>query len=63
MKKFEHDNVVHMIGVCTTEDPMYIIMELMLHGDLRGFLLGHRHLAGSTLVGGPVSVNITIEYQ
>ena len=34
---------------------MYIIMELMLHGDLRGFLLGHRHLAEASLAGTPVS--------
>lgn len=55
MKKFEHVNIVRMIGVCTGQDPMYIVMELMLHGDLRGFLLGHRHLAGTAANEGPVS--------
>eukprot|EP00117_Sycon_ciliatum_P029530 scpid28082/ scgid23489/ Insulin receptor; Insulin receptor subunit alpha; Insulin receptor subunit beta len=47
MKNFTHQNVVAMLGVCTKEDPMYIVMELMLHGDLRDFLLSHRHLANT----------------
>ena len=32
MKLLSHPNVVQLLGVCTTGEPVYIIMELMIHG-------------------------------
>ncbi|XP_072021432.1 uncharacterized protein [Amphiura filiformis] len=46
MKRFDHDNIVKLLGVCTRGEPIYAIMEFMLHGDLKTFLLGRRHLVG-----------------
>lgn len=33
MKLLSHPNVVKLLGVCTTGEPVYIIMELMIHGE------------------------------
>lgn len=32
MKRFDHDNIVKLLGVCTRKEPAYAIMEFMLHG-------------------------------
>ena len=32
MKLLSHPNLVKLLGVCTTGEPVYIIMELMIHG-------------------------------
>lgn len=32
MKLLTHPNLVKLLGVCTTSEPVYIIMELMIHG-------------------------------
>ncbi|XP_069355967.1 uncharacterized protein [Maniola hyperantus] len=47
MKRFEHENVVRLLGVVTRSAPVCTVMEFMLHGDLKGFLLARRHLAGA----------------
>ncbi|XP_067135632.1 uncharacterized protein [Centruroides vittatus] len=44
MKKFDHKNIVQLIGVCTSGEPVYTVMEFMLYGDLKTYLLGRRHL-------------------
>ena len=36
--KFNHPNIVKVLGVCVDNDPVYIIMELMPAGDLLKFL-------------------------
>lgn len=45
MKRFDHPNIIKLVGVCTQKDPVYNIMEFMLYGDLKTFLLSRRHLA------------------
>ena len=35
MKRFEHKNIVKLLGVCTRNEPIYAIMEYMLYGDLK----------------------------
>lgn len=32
MKRFDHKNIVCLLGVCTRGEPAYTIMEFMLHG-------------------------------
>ncbi|XP_075213197.1 uncharacterized protein LOC142319607 isoform X2 [Lycorma delicatula] len=44
MKRFDHINIVKLLGVCTKSEPLYTIMEFMLYGDLKTFLLARRHL-------------------
>jgi len=33
MKRFEHKNIVKLLGVCTKEEPIHTIMEYMLYGE------------------------------
>ena len=40
MKKIEHQNIIQLYGVCTKEEPMYIITELMKHISLLDYLRG-----------------------
>uniref|UniRef100_A0A1B6C8X6 receptor protein-tyrosine kinase n=2 Tax=Clastoptera arizonana TaxID=38151 RepID=A0A1B6C8X6_9HEMI len=44
MKKFDHKNIIKLLAVCIRGEPTYTIMELMLYGDLKTFLLARRHL-------------------
>ncbi|KAF6214551.1 hypothetical protein GE061_009294 [Apolygus lucorum] len=44
MKRFDHKNIVQLLAVCTKSEPVYTIMEFMLYGDLKTFLLARRHL-------------------
>lgn len=44
MKRFEHRNIVKLLGVCTRTEPVYTVMEYMLYGDLKTYLLARRHL-------------------
>lgn len=32
MKRFDHKNIVKLLGVCTKNEPVYTVMEFMLYG-------------------------------
>uniref|UniRef100_A0A1A9WXE3 receptor protein-tyrosine kinase n=1 Tax=Glossina brevipalpis TaxID=37001 RepID=A0A1A9WXE3_9MUSC len=49
MKRFNHKNIVKLLGVCLQSEPIYTIMEYMLYGDLKTYLLARRHLATETI--------------
>ena len=38
MKKFHHPNLLQLYAVCTLEEPIYIVTELMKHGSLLDYL-------------------------
>lgn len=40
MKKLRHQKLVQLYAVCTLEEPIYIITELMKHGSLLDYLQG-----------------------
>ena len=40
MKKLRHPKLIQLYGVCTKEEPIYIITELMKHGSLLEYLRG-----------------------
>lgn len=44
MKRFDHKNIVKLLGVCLQTEPIYTIMEFMLYGDLKTYLLARRHM-------------------
>ncbi|XP_060800314.1 uncharacterized protein LOC106137745 isoform X2 [Amyelois transitella] len=46
MKRFDHKNIVRLLGVVTKTEPVCTVMEFMLYGDLKNYLLARRHLAG-----------------
>lgn len=33
MKRFDHKNIVQLLGVCTKAEPIYTVMEFMLYGE------------------------------
>lgn len=49
MKRFDHRNIVKLLGVCLQTEPIYTIMEYMLYGDLKTYLLARRHLVGEKI--------------
>ena len=38
MKKIQHDKLIRLFAVCTTEEPIYIVTELMKNGSLLDYL-------------------------
>ena len=46
MKKLRHPKLIQLYAVCTAEEPIYIITELMKHGSLLEYLQG-RHLSNN----------------
>lgn len=42
MRRFDHPNIVRLVGVSLLADPMYIVMEYMVLGDLSMYLLSRR---------------------
>ncbi|XP_013381472.1 discoidin domain-containing receptor 2 isoform X1 [Lingula anatina] len=47
MSRLKDPNIVHVLGVCTNDEPMCMIVEYMKYGDLNQFLA--EHVAESTL--------------
>ncbi|KAH8865000.1 Insulin receptor-related protein [Schistosoma japonicum] len=47
MRSLDHQNVVRLVGICLypKENHLYLIMEFMLNGDLKTYLLSRRVLA------------------
>lgn len=35
MKRFDHPNIIKLLGVCLQTEPIYAVMEFMLYGDLK----------------------------
>ena len=38
MKRFNHKNIVSLLGVCTRNEPVYTVMEFILYGNIHFFL-------------------------
>jgi serine/threonine protein kinase len=38
MKNISHPKLIQLYGLCTTEEPIYIITELMVNGSLLDYL-------------------------
>ena len=36
-----HTNIINLLGVCTQDGPLYVIVEFAEHGNLRDFLRNH----------------------
>ncbi|RZF35462.1 hypothetical protein LSTR_LSTR015021 [Laodelphax striatellus] len=49
MKRFDHKNIVKLLGVCMKQSPLYTIMEFMLYGDLKTYLLARRHMVNDSV--------------
>lgn len=44
MRKFNHPNILKLLGVCLQSEPIFNVIEFMLYGDLKTYLLARRHL-------------------
>jgi len=44
MKKLRHTKLIQLYAVCTMEEPIYIITELMKNGSLLDFLQGTKDI-------------------
>jgi hypothetical protein len=49
MKRFDHKNIVKLLAVCLQSEPLYAVMEFMLYGDLKTYLLARRHLVNDKI--------------
>ncbi|XP_023163945.2 receptor-type guanylate cyclase gcy-5-like isoform X2 [Drosophila hydei] len=49
MKKFSHKNIIKLLGVCLQTEPIYTIMEFMLYGDLKTYLLARRNMVNEKI--------------
>jgi len=38
----KHVNIINLLGCCTQDGPLYVLMEFALHGNLGDFLRQHR---------------------
>ena len=41
MSQLKDLNIVRVLGVCTREEPLCMVVEYMKHGDLNQFLIDH----------------------
>lgn len=44
MKRFDHSNIVKLLGIYNKSGSVRLVMEFMVHGDLKTYLLNRRHL-------------------
>lgn len=53
MKAFDTHHVVHLLGVVSRGQPVLVVMELMVLGDLKGYLRSHRPESGNDTIQPP----------
>ncbi|XP_069128415.1 LOW QUALITY PROTEIN: focal adhesion kinase 1-like [Argopecten irradians] len=44
MQQFDHPHIIHLIGICSETRPVWIVMELAKHGEMRAYLQKNAHL-------------------
>ncbi|XP_062129708.1 uncharacterized protein LOC133841324 [Drosophila sulfurigaster albostrigata] len=49
MKKFNNRNIIKLLGVCLQNEPIYTIMQFMLYGDLKTYLLARRSMVNEKI--------------
>ena len=42
MQQFDHQHIIKLVGVCSAS-PIWIVMELARHGELRAYLQNNKH--------------------
>jgi serine/threonine protein kinase len=40
----KHEHIINLLGVCTQDGPLYVIVEFAEHGNLRDYLKKHNHV-------------------
>ena len=50
MQQFDHPHIIRLVGTCSSS-PVWIVMELARHGEMRAYLRNSQHrLRSDTLV-------------
>lgn len=49
MKKLRHAKLIQLYAVCTQDEPIYIVTELMRHGSLLEYLQGMCGISSSSI--------------
>ncbi|XP_078319037.1 focal adhesion kinase 1-like isoform X5 [Crassostrea virginica] len=42
MQQFDHPHIIHLVGICSEAQPIWIVMELAKHGEMRAYLQNNR---------------------
>ncbi|XP_056017631.1 focal adhesion kinase 1-like isoform X8 [Ostrea edulis] len=42
MQQFDHPHIIHLVGICSETLPVWIVMELAKHGEMRAYLQNNR---------------------
>lgn len=48
----QHNNIINLLGCCTQNGPLYVLVEFALHGNLRDFLRRQRSTFNENLSTG-----------
>ncbi|RUS76887.1 hypothetical protein EGW08_015356 [Elysia chlorotica] len=43
MQQFDHPHIIKLIGICSDTRPVWIVMELAKHGEMRAYLQNNQH--------------------
>eukprot|EP00039_Didymoeca_costata_P024373 m.10120 g.10120 ORF g.10120 m.10120 type:complete len:1037 (-) comp4203_c0_seq2:1459-4569(-) len=62
MKRFNHRNVVRLLGVCMQEEPLYIIVELMGLGSMKDYLRENNRAEAKELLGMALDISVGLGY-
>ena len=54
-----HENLVHLVGICATHEPYWLVMEFCSNGNLRDYLIQKRPKDLSV----PIPERIPIGYE
>ena len=49
-----HINIINLLGACTQDGPLFVIVEFAVHGNLRDFLRKHRPASGYERANGEI---------
>ena len=42
MQQFDHQHIIKLVGICSVSRPIWIVMELARHGELRAYLQANK---------------------
>ncbi|XP_023933650.1 focal adhesion kinase 1 isoform X1 [Lingula anatina] len=62
MQQFDHPHIVKLIGICS-ESPIWIVMELAKHGEMRAYLQSNKHMLSlATLIMYAYQLSTALSY-
>ncbi|XP_052283061.1 focal adhesion kinase 1-like isoform X4 [Dreissena polymorpha] len=63
MQQFDHPHIVKLIGVCSESRPVWIVMELAKHGEMRAYLQNNKpRLELTTLIMYAFQLSMALSY-